>query len=95
MCCVCVRVLLSFRVLVSGRWALLVVERLPWPLLVAPRVTGCTSHHEVVCWLGVILVEADFGQSDFGHRYLTDFGQTNFGQSFGFRCLKLVVWIFF
>ena len=28
-----------------------------------------------------LLVEADFGQSDFGHRYPTDFGQTDFGQT--------------
>ena len=23
----------------------------------------------------------------------TDFGQTEFGQNYGFRCLKLIVWI--
>ena len=27
------------------------------------------------------VVETDFGQSDFGHRYPTDFGQSDFGQS--------------
>ena len=27
------------------------------------------------------LVETDFGQTDFGHRYPTDFGQTDFGQT--------------
>ena len=32
------------------------------------------------------LVETDFGQTDFGHRYPTDFGQTDFGQTdFGHR----------
>ena len=27
------------------------------------------------------VVETDFGQTDFGHRYPTDFGQSDFGQT--------------
>ena len=35
--------------------------------------------------------DADFGQTDFGHPYLTDFGQTDFGQNW---CFSLLAYFF-
>ena len=38
----------------------------------------------VQCVRGLGQAETDFGQTDFGHPYLTDFGQTDFGQFYCF-----------
>ena len=45
----------------------------PWAHLAEGRTPGVAEEEED-------LVETNFGQTDFGHRYPTDFGQTDCGK---------------